>query len=147
MEEFGNCGEDLVLSGTAADGAVRLIGAVTTYMVNEAVLLHQTAPTASAALGRVLTGAVLLSKELKNDTDRLTVQVKGRGPIGGITAVSRVVTRNGAAGDLSGIYVKGYAENPAADLPLRESDHKLDVGGIVGKGFLSVITDLGLKEP
>lgn len=138
---------DFLISGTAADGCLRIIGAETTAAVNRAQSIHHAAPTAAAALGRVLTGAILMAKELKNDADRLTLQVKGRGPIGGITAVSRISTRNGAAGNLDGIFVKGYAENPYADLPLRASDGKLDVGGIVGKGFLSVILDLGLKEP
>lgn len=131
----------------AADGCLRIIGAETTAAVNHVQSIHHAAPTAAAALGRVLTGAILMAKELKNDADRLTLQVKGRGPIGGITAVSRIFTRNGAAGNLDGIFVKGYAENPYADLPLRASDGKLDVGGLVGKGFLSVILDLGLKEP
>lgn len=139
--------KDVLISGTAADGFLRLIGAETTAVVDTARKIHCTSPTATAALGRVLTGAILMSKEMKNDTDRLTLQVKGRGAIGGIAAVSRISTKNGAAGDLSGVFVKGYAENPYADLPLRETDGKLDVGGLVGKGFLSVIMDLGLKEP
>lgn len=138
---------NFLISGTAADGFLRIIGAETTDVVNSALQIHQTAPTATAALGRVLTGTVLMSKEMKNQTDRLTVQVKGKGPIRGITAVSRISNENGSAGSLNGVFVKGYAENPAADLPLRESDGKLDVGGVVGKGFLSVIMDLGLKEP
>lgn len=146
MEER-NEQKDLLISGTAADGFLRLIGAETTSVVDAARKIHCTSPTATAALGRVLTGAILMSKEMKNDTDRLTLQVKGRGAIGGIAAVSRISTKNGVAGELYGVFVKGYAENPHADLPLRETDGKLDVGGLVGKGFLSVIMDLGLKEP
>ena len=146
MEER-NEQKDLLISGTAADGFLRLIGAETTSVVDAARKIHCTSPTATAALGRVLTGAILMSKEMKNDTDRLTLQVKGRGAIGGIAAVSRISTKNGVAGELNGVFVKGYAENPHADLPLRETDGKLDVGGLVGKGFLSVIMDLGLKEP
>ena len=138
---------DLLLSGTAADGFVRIIGAETTHTVNSAFLIHHTSPTATAALGRVLTGAVLMSKDMKNETDRMTIQVKGKGPIRGITAVSRICNANGIAGNIGEVFVKGYAENPFADLPLRETDGKLDVGGVVGKGFMSIITDLGLKEP
>ncbi len=145
MEEVKTDG-GLLISGTAADGFLRMIGAETTAVVNEAQEIHHTSPTATAALGRVLTATILMSKELKNAADRLTVQVKGRGPAGGITAASRITTA-GAAGDLNGIFVKGYMLNPCADLPLRESDGKLDVGGLIGKGFLSVIMDLGLKEP
>ena len=137
----------ILISGTAADGLVRMIGAETTDLVNQARMIHGTSPTATAALGRLLTGAVLMSKEMKNETDRMTLQVKGKGPVQGLTAVAHVRNRTGAAGDLSEILVKGYAENPYADLPLRASDGKLDVGGLVGKGFLSVIMDLGLKEP
>lgn len=146
MEEQ-NTGSGLCLSGTAADGFLRVIGAETTALAETARQIHTTSPTATAALGRVLTGAVLLSNEMKNDRDRLTVQVKGRGPAGGITAVSRIATRGGTAGDLEHIYVKGYMDNPYADLPLREADGKLDVGALVGKGYLHITMDLGLKEP
>lgn len=138
---------DILISGIAADGFVRIIGAETTFITEKARRIHNTSATATAALGRTLTGAVLMSKEMKNDTDRLTVQIKGRGMLGGITASSRIKIKDGASGALSGAYVKGYVENPNADLPIRETDGKLDVGGIVGKGYLNVIMDLGLKEP
>ena len=75
MEER-NEQKDLLISGTAADGFLRLIGAETTSVVDAARKIHCTSPTATAALGRVLTGAILMSKEMKNDTDRLTLQVR-----------------------------------------------------------------------
>ena len=138
---------DILISGIAADGFLRIIGAETTALVEDARIIHNTSATATAALGRTLTGVVLMSKEMKNDTDKLTLQIKGRGPIGGIAAVSRICTKDGTAGALDGVFVKGYVDNPYADLPIRESDGKLDVGGLVGKGFMNVIMDLGLKEP
>ena len=135
--------KDILISGIAADGYLRVIGAETTQLVEDARLTHNTSATATAALGRMLTGTVLMAKEMKNETDKLTIQLKGKGPIGGMATVCRIRTKNGAAGAL----VKGYADHPHADLPTRESDGKLDVGGLVGKGFMNVMMDLGLKEP
>lgn len=113
----------------------RVYFAITTGMVEEARKTHNTAPTATAALGRVLTGAGLMGLMLKNPKDKLTVQFKGDGPAGEI-----LTTATGAG------TVKGYISNPDAHLPLRE-DGKLDVGGLVGKGTLTVIRDQVLKEP
>lgn len=104
-------------------------------MVEEARQIHQTTPLATAGLGRVLTGAGLMALLLKNDSDKLTVQFKGDGPAKQILAT--------AYGDGR---VKGYIANPNVDLPLRE-DHHLDVGGSLGIGELTVIKDLGLREP
>lgn len=113
----------------------RVYLAITTTMVEDARKLHQTTPLATAALGRVLTGAGLMGLLLKNDQDKLTVQFKGDGTAGEILA-----TANGAGS------VKGYITNPEVDLPLR-NDGKLDVGGAVGIGTVTVIKDIGLKEP
>lgn len=116
-------------------GSYRVYITVTTDMVQEAADIHDTTPLASAGLGRVLTAAGLMGIMLKNDEDKLTVNFKGDGPAKQILAT--------AYGDGS---VKGYISNPYADLPLRE-DGKLDVGGSLGIGELTVIKDLGLKEP
>lgn len=113
----------------------RVYLAITTTMVEEARKLHNTTPLATAALGRVLTGAGLMGLLLKNNQDKLTVQFKGDGPAGEILAT--------ANGDGS---VKGYIFNPDVDLPLKE-DGKLDVGGAIGIGVVTVIKDMGLKEP
>lgn len=109
--------------------------AITTDMVEEARRIHETTPLATAALGRVLTGAGLMALLLKSEENKLTVQFKGDGPAKQILAT--------AYGDGR---VKGYISNPSVDLPLR-SDNHLDVGGAVGIGELTVIKDLGLKEP
>lgn len=127
---------DCLITATAAGGRIRLIGAETTLLCEEARALHHTSAVATAALGRLLTGAALMSRFLKNATDSITLQIKGRGPLGGVVAVSDAYAN-----------VRGYVENPFAELPLRESDGKLDVGGAIGKGALHVIKDLGMKEP
>lgn len=113
----------------------RVYLAITTKMVEDARKLHNTTPLATAALGRALTGAGLMGLLLKNDQEKLTIQLKGDGPAGEI-----LVTANGAG------RVKGYISNPEVELPLRV-DGKLDVGGSLGIGTLTVIKDLGLKEP
>ena len=130
---------DKLIHATAADGTVRLIAAVTTETVAEAIRRHKTAPTASAALGRMLTGAALLGASLK-EFDRLTVRIDADGPVGGI-----IVEANNT-GD-----VRGYVRNPEAELPPKP-DGKFDVSGIVGKGMFYVMResgfDLGLhREP
>ena len=126
---------DKMISAIAFGGAVRINAAVTCSTVSEAVRIHNLTPVSAAALGRSLTGAVLMSNMLKNDTDKLTLQIKGDGPLGGI-----VVTGNKFG------FVKGYVNNPGCDLPIRP-DGKLDVKGAVGRGYLQVIKDIGLKEP
>lgn len=120
----------------AADQAVRFFVTDTTDLVEEARRLHQLSPVAAAALGRVLTAASLMGIMLKNDTDKLTFQVKGNGPLGVLLAVS----------DATG-NVKGYAGHPNVELPPKENG-KLDVGTAVGaEGEMIVIKDYGLKEP
>ena len=116
-------------------GSYRVYITITTDMVQEAAKIHDTTPVASAGLGRVLTAAGLMGIMLKDPEDKLTVNFKGDGPAGQILAT--------AYGDGR---VKGYIANPYADLPLRD-DGKLDVGGSLGIGELTVIKDLGLKEP
>jgi len=128
--------KDHVVRATAAEGMVRAFAAVTTDTVREARELHGLSPVASAALGRTLTGAVLMSKMLKGEKDTLTLQIRGDGPLGGIATVSD-----------SHANVRGYVYNPHVHLPLN-SMGKLDVSGAIGpNGYLNVIKDLGLKEP
>ncbi len=126
---------DTLVRGSSADGAIRIFCAVTTDLVNEAHKIHKTYPVATAALGRLLTGASLMGAMLKNEDDTVTLQVRGDGPIGTLVAVTD-----------SHSNVRGYVGNPFVERPLNEKG-KLDVGGAVGQGTLSVIRDLGLKEP
>lgn len=127
---------DKLIRATAKGGNVRIIGAITTQLVNEGVSIHKCAPTASAAFGRMITAGCLMGVMLKDAQDKLTIQINGGGPAGSIVAT--------AFPDGS---VKGYIGNPNADLPVN-SKGKLDVSGIVGKdGSLLVIKDMGLKEP
>ncbi len=128
--------EDKIVTAIAADGMIRMIGAETTNLCEEARRLHNTSAVATAALGRLLTAAALLSNQLKNETDSITVQIRGEGPLGGVVAVSDAHAN-----------VRGYVTHPEVELPVRESDGKLDVGGAIGKGYLNIIKDLGLKEP
>ena len=107
-----------------------------TEIVAQMEAYHHPSAVISAALGRLLTGAVLMAATLKNEEDSITIRVKGNGPAGLLLAVA----------DGKG-NVKGYVENPIVELPLRE-DGKLDVGGAVGhEGTLTIIKDIGLKEP
>lgn len=126
---------DSLIRGNSTNGAIRVFTAITTDTVNEAHRIHNTSATASAALGRLLTAAAILGAQLKGEEDSTTLQIKGDGPIGLMVAV----TDNKSC-------VRGYCENPLADLPTN-SKGKLDVGGAIGEGFLSVIRDLNLKEP
>ncbi len=108
---------------------------ITTDMVQQAADIHDTTPLAAAGLGRVLTAAGLMGIMFKNPQDKLTVNFKGDGPAKQILAT--------AYGDGS---IKGYISNPYVDLPHKENG-KLDVGGALGIGDLTVIKDLGMKEP
>lgn len=120
----------------SVDGTLTVMGIDSTDIVNEAVRIHGTTPVASAALGRLLTGASLMGAVLKGKDDSITLRLNGNGPLGSVIAVS----------DSSG-NVRGYVQNNHVDLPLNNKG-KLDVSGAVGKdGSLTVIKDLGLKEP
>lgn len=124
-----------VITAIDKSKSYRVYLAITTDLVEEAREIHQTTPLATAGLGRVLTGAGLMGLLLKNKSDKLTVQFKGDGEAQQILA-----TANGQG------EVKGYIANPNIDLPLKPNG-KLDVGGSLGIGELTVIKDLGLKEP
>ncbi len=124
--------EKFLVSG----GKINVIVASTTDLVEAARKIHDLSPTATAALGRTLTMGVLMGSGLKSKEDTITIQIKGNGPIGGITVVVN-----------QELETKGYVYEPKVDIPVRE-DGKLDVGRAVGQeGFLYVIKDLGLKEP
>ncbi|MCB2312549.1 Hsp33 family molecular chaperone HslO [Clostridium tagluense] len=127
---------DKLVRATAKGGQVRIIAAITTDLVNEGVNMHKCAPTAAAALGRMLTAGTLMGTMLKSQSDSLTLQIDGGGKARGV-----VVT---AHADSS---VKGYIGNPDVDLPAN-SKGKLDVSGVIGvDGYLRVIRDMGLREP
>ena len=126
---------DYIVRATAAEGQVRAFAAVTTELVETAKNAHNTSPVATAALGRLLTAGAMMGVMMKGDRDLLTLRMEGDGPIGGL-----LVTAD-SKGD-----VKGYAFNPDVMLP-PNAQGKLDVGGSLGVGVLSVIKDIGLKEP
>lgn len=120
----------------SVDGTLTVMAIDSTDIVNEAVRIHKTTPVASAALGRLLTGASLMGAVLKGKDDSVTLRLKGDGPLGSVIAVSDSLGN-----------VRGYVQNNIVDLPLNNKG-KLDVSGAVGKnGDLTVIKDLGLKEP
>ncbi len=123
---------DKLITGTAADGTIRFAAAITTGITTEAMRRHQTALTVTAALGRVMTGTLLLGSSHK-EFDRLTVKVEGDGLVGGITAEA----------DAKG-NVRGYVRNPDAELP-PNGDGKFNVAGIVGKGMFYVIRESGFE--
>lgn len=127
--------EDYMLRAMTQDGKVRIYAALTTQTCEKAKQLHQMNPTPSVALGRTLTAAAMMAGTLKGDKNTITIQIKGDGPIGSILAVTDAQSN-----------VRGYVNNPFFDLPLNEKG-KFDIAGAVGKGYLNVITDLGLKEP
>ena len=126
---------DTLLRAIARDAGIQISAAVTTGLVERARQIHNTTPVATAALGRTLTATAIMGSQLKVDDGSVTVQVKGNGPLGAIVCV----------GDADG-YVRGYLQTPSADLPLRP-DGKLAVGAGVGRGYLMVIKDIGLKDP
>jgi molecular chaperone Hsp33 len=126
---------DYIIRASAAENQIRAFAATTKELVEYARSIHGTSPVATAALGRLLTAGAIMGSMMKGEEDILTLQIKGSGPIGGIT-----VTANSKG------TVKGYAYHPEVILHANDKG-KLDVAGAVGAGILSVIKDLGLKEP
>jgi molecular chaperone Hsp33 len=126
---------DYIIRATAADGQIRAFAAYTRDMVEYARAAHNTSPVATAALGRMLTAGAMMGIMMKGEDDLLTIKAQGDGPIGFVT-----VTADSKGG------VKGYVGNPEVMLP-PNAKGKLDVGGSLGVGVLTVIKDIGLKEP
>lgn len=124
--------KDTLVKATA--GGCRLYAATTTNLVNEAIRRHGLYPVAAAALGRTMTGALLLAANLKNQ-EALTLKIQGDGPLGTVVADA---SPDG--------FARGYVDQPKAFLPLN-AQGKLDVGGGVGKGFLTVTRFLGFGKP
>ena len=127
--------KDYIVRATAAGGQVRAFAATTRETVEYARKAHNTSPVATAALGRLLTGGLMMGVMMKGDNDILTLQIQGSGPINGITVTA----------DSHG-HVKGYVGNPEVLIHANDKG-KLDVAGAIGPGFLNVIMDMGLKEP
>lgn len=127
---------DRIIRFLAYKGKVSIVCADTTQLVEEARKIHDLGPVATAAFGRLLTITAIMAQEMKSEQNKLSIQIKGNGPIG-----SMLTTANNTP------EIKGYVTNPYIDLPLNEFG-KLDVGGAVGEeGYIHVIKDIGLKEP
>ncbi len=127
---------DKIIKMLAYDGRVSVICADTTNLVEKARKIHDLSPVATSAFGRLLTIASIMGTSMKSQKHKLTIQVKGNGPLG-----TMLVTANNFP------IVKGYVANPLVDIPLNE-DGKLDISSAVGNiGYINVIKDIGLKEP
>ncbi len=126
---------DYIVRAMAADQQIRAFAVTSRELVEKARASHNTSPVATAALGRLLSAGAMMGVMMKGEKDVLTLQMKGNGPLGGITVTAD------SKGD-----VKGYVDHPDAMLP-PNAQGKLDVGGAIGVGILNVIKDMGLKEP
>ncbi len=127
--------KDYMVRATAADKQIRAFAVTSRDLAEQARRYHNTSPVITAALGRLLTGGVMMGCMMKGEEDLLTLQIKCGGPAKGMTVTA----------DSKG-NVKGYPQTPDVMLP-PNSKGKLDVGGALGLGILSVIKDMGLKEP
>lgn len=127
--------KDYIVRATAANAQIRAFACSTKEMVEHARSAHNTSPVVTAALGRLMTAGAMMGSMMKGDKDVLTLQIHGGGPVKGLTVTA----------DSHG-NVKGYALVPDAMVPAN-AQGKLDVGGVIGLGFMNVIKDLGLKEP
>ncbi len=127
---------DKIIKFLAHGQKIAVICANTSELVEKARKTHDLSPVATAAFGRMLTMTAIMGAELKGEKDKLTVQIKGNGPIEMMVATTNKFPK-----------VKGYVVNPRIDIPLNEFG-KLDVGGAVGQeGYINVIKDIGLKDP
>lgn len=128
--------QDKIMKFLAYEGKISVVCTSTTELVEEARKIHDLSPVATAAFGRLLTISAIMGNEMKGAKDKLTVQMKGNGPLGTMLVTADNFPR-----------VKGYVANPVVDLPLNDMG-KLDVGGAVGKqGMLYIIKDLGIGKP
>ena len=127
---------DKIVKFLAYDGRVNVVCCSSTRLVEKARKIHDLSPVVTAAFGRLLTITAIMGAEMKNAKDKLTIQIKGNGPIGSMITVSNNFPQ-----------VKGYVLNNLVDIPLNE-DGKLDVGNAIGyEGYLNIIKDIGLKDP
>ncbi len=126
---------DYLIRATAANAQIRAFALTSRDLVETARSRHNLSPVVTAALGRLMTGAVMMGGMLKGEKDMLTLQVNGDGPVGGLTVTADSLGN-----------VKGYANAPQAMMP-PNANGKLDVGGVIGNGYLTVIKDMGMKEP
>ena len=127
--------EDYAVRGLAADGQIRCFAITAKNMVEEAKTRHGLSPVMTAALGRLLCGGAMMGMTMKGNKDLLTLRINCDGPAGGLTVTA----------DAFG-HIKGYAKNPVVHLPASPAG-KLDVGRAVGNGILTLVRDIGLKEP
>ena len=126
---------DYIIKATAGKGSVRAFACLSTKTCEEARKAHNTSPVVSAALGRMLSAGLMMGSMMKNDKDLTTLKIEGSGPMKGV-----LVTADNKGG------VKGYPFNPLVIIP-PNSKGKLDVAEAIGVGILTVISDIGLKEP
>ena len=124
-----------ILRGMTRDGSARIIVINSRPIVNEAIRIHKTSPTATAALGRLLTAASLMGCMMGEKEDRLSLSVAGEGPLGKLIAASDYIGN-----------VRGYVQHPEAEVPLKKNG-KLDVGAAIGAGTMTVLKDMGGQEP
>lgn len=127
--------EDYMVRATAANAQIRAFAVTSRELVEYGRAAHNTSPVVTAALGRLMSGALMMGGMMKGEGDVLTLRINGDGPVHGLTVTA----------DSLG-HVKGYADQPQAMMP-PNSVGKLDVGGVIGKGVLQVMKDMGLKEP
>ncbi|MBE6599001.1 MAG: Hsp33 family molecular chaperone HslO [Ruminococcaceae bacterium] len=125
----------IIKRAITSDGSARLFFMDSTAIVKRSSEIHHTSKTMTAVLGRALTAAALMGSLLKDKDNSLTLQLRGDGPAGMVVCVSDYMGN-----------VRGYAENPDAELPPNAAG-KLDVGGAVGQGTMYIIKDLGMSEP
>ncbi|MDD3049534.1 MAG: Hsp33 family molecular chaperone HslO [Candidatus Cloacimonetes bacterium] len=127
---------DLVIRGKTTDNFIRFFAVDSTETSREAMRIHSFSITAATLFSRIASACLMMSSDLKDDLHLLTLKVDGDGPIESVLATAN---RKG--------HLKGYVRNPKVELPLDEKNRKINVGKAVGRGTLTVIKDLGLKNP